>query len=213
MKFFLDLMPVLLFFAAYKLAGAQPEAAHALVSSWIGGSVAIEQAPILVATATTILATFVQIALVWIRHRKIDAMLWVSLGIITVFGGATLFFHDPTFIKWKPTALYWLFAGALLAAGFSGRNLIRQLLQAQLELPDPVWAHLNRAWAVFFLIMGLLNLYVAYSFNEAVWVNFKLFGATGLMFAFVLGQGFYLSRHLEAEPNQDARMTNEQGTD
>lgn len=201
MKFFLDLLPVLLFFAAYKLAGGHPEAAYELATRWIGDGVAPAQAPILIATATAMLATFVQIALVWMRHRKVDSMLWVSLAIITVFGGATLFFHNPTFIKWKPTALYWLFAVALLAAGLFGRNLIRNLLQAQISLPDGVWVRLNRAWAVFFAIMGVLNLYVAYSFSEEFWVNFKLFGATGLMFAFVLAQGFYLSRHMEQEPN------------
>lgn len=201
MKFFLDLLPVLLFFAAYKLAGANAEVAHELATRWIGDGVGMAQAPILIATATAMVATFVQIALVWIRHRKVDSMLWVSLGIITVFGGATLIFHNPTFIKWKPTALYWLFAVALLAAGLFGRNLIRNMLQAQLSLPDGVWVRLNRAWAVFFALMGLLNLYVAYSFSEEFWVNFKLFGATGLMFAFVLAQGFYLSRHMEQEPN------------
>lgn len=202
MKFLFDLLPVILFFAAYKLAGAQPEASHELAVRWLGDGIAVAQAPILIATAVTILATFVQIALVWIKHRKVDTMLWVSLAIIVVFGGATLFFHNPTFIKWKPTALYWLFGAVLLgSATLFRRNLIRTMLEAQIQLPEPVWGRLNLAWAGFFISMGLLNLYVAYSFSEEVWVNFKLFGGMGLMFAFVLAQGFYLSRHLEEENN------------
>lgn len=202
MKFLFDLLPVILFFGAYKLAGANPESSHALATQWLGGSVALSQAPILLATAVTILATFLQIALVWLRHRRVDKMLWVSLAIIVVFGGATLFFHNPTFIKWKPTALYWLFAAVLLgAAVLFRRNLIRAMLEAQIKLPDPVWDRLNLAWAAFFSLMGVLNLYVAYTFSEEAWVNFKLFGGTGLMLAFVLAQGLYLSRHLEEEPH------------
>ncbi len=198
MKFLFDLLPVILFFATYKIAGANPDAAHALATQWFGSGIMATQAPILIATAATIVATFLQIAIVWIKHRKVDAMLWVSLAIIVVFGGATLFFHNPTFIKWKPTALYWLFGAVLLvSASVFRRNLIRKMLEAQIQLPDSVWARLNLAWAGFFLAMGLINLYVAYSFSEETWVNFKLFGATGLMLAFVLGQGVYLSRHIE----------------
>ncbi|MCK2088718.1 septation protein A [Thauera aromatica] len=202
MKFLFDLLPVILFFAAYKLGGAHPEAAHALLSGWLGDGIAVNQAPILIATVVAIAATALQIALVWLRHRKVDTMLWVSLAIITVFGGATLFFHNPTFIKWKPTALYWLFGCVLLgSAALLHRNLIRNMLEAQIRLPDPVWERLNLAWASFFIAMGLLNLYVAYNFSEETWVDFKLFGGIGLMLAFVLGQGFYLSRHLEEESN------------
>lgn len=202
MKFLFDLLPVILFFAAYKLGGAHPEAAHALLSGWLGDGIAVSQAPILIATVVAIAATALQIALVWLRHRKVDTMLWVSLAIITVFGGATLFFHNPTFIKWKPTALYWLFGCVLLgSAALLHRNLIRNMLEAQIRLPDPVWGRLNLAWASFFIAMGLLNLYVAYNFSEETWVDFKLFGGIGLMLAFVLGQGFYLSRHLEEESN------------
>lgn len=130
-------------------------------------------------------------------------MLWVSLGIIVVFGGATLFFHNPTFIKWKPTALYWLFGGVLAGSALLfGRNLIRRMLEAQIQLPDPVWARLNLAWAAFFFVMGGINLYVAYSFSEEAWVNFKLFGGMGLMLAFVLAQGFFLSKYLEEDPQR-----------
>ena len=202
MKFLFDLLPVILFFAAYKIGGANPEGAHALASSWLGDGIAVSQAPILIATFVAILATMLQIALVWAKHRKVDAMLWVSLAIIVVFGGATLFFHNPTFIKWKPTALYWMFGVVLLgSAWLLQRNLIRKMLEAQIKLPEPIWSRLNLAWAGFFIAMGLLNLYVAYNFSEETWVNFKMFGGMGLMLAFVLAQGFYLSRHMEEENN------------
>ena len=200
MKFLFDLLPVILFFAAYKFAGAQPEASHAFATHWLGDNIALTQAPILIATAVTIVATFAQIAIVWVKHRKVDTMLWVSLAIIVVFGGLTLFFHNPTFIKWKPTALYWLFGLVLLGSALLlKRNLIRKALEAQVALPELIWGRLNLAWAGFFVAMGVLNIYVAYNFSEEAWVNFKLFGGMGLMFAFVLAQGFYLSRHLEEE--------------
>lgn len=200
MKLLFDLLPVILFFGAYKFAGANPETAHEFAAAWLGGGISSTQAPILIATAVAIVATFGQIAWVWLRHRKVDTMLWVSLAIITVFGGATLFFHNPTFIKWKPTALYWLFAGVLAVSELAfGRNLIRKMLEAQVRLPDNVWSRLNVAWATFFGLMGVLNLYVAYTFSEEAWVNFKLFGGMGLMLLFVLAQGFYLSRHITEE--------------
>jgi intracellular septation protein len=128
-------------------------------------------------------------------------MLWASLAIIVVFGGATLFLHDETFIKWKPTILYWLFA-AVLAGGelFLRRNLIRSLLGGQLQLPDHAWRTLNRSWAGFFAFMGAANLFVAYSFSTDAWVNFKLFGGIGLMVLFVLAQSMFLAKYVEEKP-------------
>jgi len=198
MKILFDLLPVILFFAAYKVAGSNPSGAFDLASRWLGDGIAATQAPILLATAVAILATIGQIAWVWTRHRKVDTMLWISLAIILVFGGATLLFHNPTFIKWKPTALYWLFGSVLaVSALVFRRNLIRRMLEGQVQLPDRIWSRLNLAWSVFFMLMGFLNIYVAYNFSEEAWVDFKLFGGMGLMLAFVLGQGFYLSRHME----------------
>jgi intracellular septation protein len=198
MKFLFDLLPVLLFFAAYKFANASHEASHALAVQLLGDSIGPSQAPILIATAVAILATIGQVVWLIARGRKVEVMLWISLAIIVVFGGATLLFHDATFIKWKPTVLYWLFAGTLAGAAlFLKRNLMRSLMQAQIELPDQIWTRLNISWICFFAVMGVLNLYVAFSYSEETWVDFKLYGGMGLMFLFVLAQGAMLSRHID----------------
>ena len=184
MKFLFDLFPVILFFAAYKFAD------------------------IYVATGVAIAATFAQIGWVHFRHGKVDKMLWVSLGLIVVFGGATLFLRDPTFIKWKPTVLYWLFATTLLSSAlFFKKNFIRAMLEAQVQLPEPLWMKLNLAWVGFFAIMGILNLYVAYNYTEAEWVNFKLFGGMGLMFAFIIAQGLILAKYIPDEKTEENKET------
>ncbi|HEY8856144.1 MAG TPA: septation protein A [Rugosibacter sp.] len=176
MKFLFDLFPIFLFFIAFKFFD------------------------IYVATTVVILGTFLQVAWVWFRHRKVDAMLWLSLGLVTVFGGLTLMLHDETFIKWKPTLLDWLFAITLLvSAQFFNRNLIQTMLEKQMELPAFLWARLNYAWAAFFTVMGALNLYVAFNFSTSIWVNFKLFGGMGLMFLFIVAQGLLLAKYMPQE--------------
>ena len=196
-KFLFDLFPIILFFAAFKLAGSYPDDANSIALAF-GYHADIKQIPILLATAIAIAATFLQIAWVWMRHGKVDAMLWVSLGLIVVFGGATLWLQDPTFIKWKPTALYWLFAVTLLVSDYLfNKNLISVMMKGQVKLPAPVWRRLNLSWVLFFASMGVLNLYVAYNYSEATWVNFKLFGFMGLMLVFIVLQGVFLSKHIE----------------
>lgn len=203
MKFLFDLFPVILFFGVFKWGENNSDSAQALVEqylSWMvsaGGSGAA-QAPIMLATAVAIVATFAQIGWLLLRGKKVDTMLWVSLAIITVFGGATIYFHNETFIKWKPTVLYWSFGVALLIAqALFRKNLIRLMMEKQVSLPDGIWQRLNVSWAAFFVAMGAVNLYVAYSFSTATWVNFKLFGFTGLMFAFVIGQSLFLSKYIK----------------
>src|SRR5499426_2749115 len=139
MKFLFDLFPVILFFIAFKVAD------------------------IYVATAVAIAATFLQVGLLKLSGKRVDPMLWASLAIIAVFGGATLLLQDETFIKWKPTVLYWLFGAVLAGAALAGRNLIRAMLSEQVQLPAPIWSRLNWAWVGFFVFMGALNLYVAYN--------------------------------------------------
>jgi intracellular septation protein len=179
MKFFFDLFPIILFFVAFKLQG------------------------IFVATGVAIGATFAQIGWVYFRRRKVDAMLWISLVIIVVFGGATLLLHDETFIKWKPTVLYWLFASVLFVSdAIFGKNLIRAMMRQQVALPVPVWRKLNLSWVLFFALMGATNLYVAFHYSTETWVDFKLFGTLGLMVVFVLLQGVALAKYVEDKESE-----------
>ncbi len=174
MKFLFDIFPVILFFAAYKLSG------------------------IYIATAAAIAATALQILWVWLKHRKVENMQWISLALIVVFGGATLLLKDETFIKWKPTVLYWLFAAVLLVSEFAFRkNLIRAMMEKQVTAPDPVWRKLLLGWIGFFAFMGVLNIYVAYGYPTDTWVSFKLFGGIGLMILFVIGQAVVLAPHMK----------------
>jgi intracellular septation protein len=173
MKFLFDLFPVILFFVVFKFLG------------------------IYAATAAAIIATVLQIGWAKYRHGKVDGMLITSGLIIIVFGGATLLLHDETFIKWKPTVLYWLFAISLVVADLVfKKNLIRNLMGKQISMPDAIWFRLNLAWALFFAVLGCINLYVAFHFSTDSWVDFKLFGTTGLMLAFVVGQSLVLNKHM-----------------
>ena len=173
MKFLFDFLPLLLFFVALQV--------------W----------DIFVATAVAIGATVLQVGWQLARGRKVHSMLWASLAIIVVFGGLTLYLRDKTFILWKPTVLYWLFGAVLAGGALAGRNLLRALLAEQMTLPERVWARLNWTWVAFFAFMGVANLYVAFNYSEKVWATFKVFGATGLMFLFVIAQSFVLARYME----------------
>jgi intracellular septation protein len=177
MKFLFDLFPVICFFAVY----------------WVSD--------IYIATAAAIAATIGQVGWLKLRGRRVDAMLWVSLALIVVFGGLTLALQDKRFIMWKPTVLYWLF-GAVLAVSATvfRRNLIQVMMSKEMQLPDTIWARVNWSWVAFFLLMGAANLYVAFTFSEKAWVNFKLFGGMGLMLAFVVAQALVLARYIEQKP-------------
>ena len=174
MKILIDFFPILLFFGAYKMFN------------------------IYTATGVLMAATVLQMGLIYAIDRKLQAMHKITLVLILLFGTLTLVLQDDRFIKWKPTVLYWLMGGALVIGQLLFRkNLIRSLMQAQVELPDAVWRTLNWSWAGFFAAMGLLNLWVAYEFDTDTWVNFKLFGGMGLMVVFVIAQALYLSRHIK----------------
>ncbi len=203
MKILFDFLPIILFFATFKYAEGQKEWAAAFASSQFGfvvsgGVVGPEEAPVLLATVVVILASLVQVAWLKSRGKKVDTMLWVSLVLVVVLGGATIYFHNETFIKWKPSVLYWAMGLAFwLSPLLFGKNILRMLMGEQMELPAKVWHRLNFAWVAFFAVMGLINLWVAYSFSTSAWVNFKLFGALGLMLAFTVAQGLYLSPYLK----------------
>ena len=203
MKFLFDLFPVILFFGVFNWGEGNAEAAQAFGQQYLSGIVSdgvvtASQAPILLATAIAILATFAQIGYLLVRGKKVDKMLWISLVIIAVFGGATIYFHNEAFIKWKPTVLYWCFAAVLLFSQmFFNKNLVRAMLEKQMALPEGIWRRVNLSWVAFFLTMGLLNLYVAYSFSTNIWVNFKMFGGMGLMLLFIVVQSLVLSKHMK----------------
>jgi intracellular septation protein len=203
MKLLFDFLPILLFFIAFKYAEGQKEWAAAFATSQLGflvsgGVVGPEEAPVLLATVVVIIASLAQVTWLKARGRKVDTMLWVSLVLVVLLGGATIYFHSETFIKWKPSVLYWAMGLSLwLSPLLFGKNVLRLLLGEQLQLPAKVWHRLNFAWVAFFGLMGLLNLWVAYTFSTATWVNFKLFGGLGLMLVFTVAQGLYLSQYLK----------------
>jgi intracellular septation protein len=209
MKILFDFLPILLFFGTFKYAESQKEWAARFASEHFGflvsgGVVGTSEAPVLLATLVVMLATMTQILFLLARGKKIDMMLWISLALVVVLGGATVWFHSETFIKWKPSVLYWAMGLSFwISQTFFRKNLLQAMMGAQLELPSGVWLRLNFAWIAFFAFMGLLNLYVAYSFDTATWVNFKLFGGMGLMLVFTLAQGIYLTRHIKQDDADD----------
>jgi intracellular septation protein len=207
LKLLFDLFPVILFFVAYKVGNSNPEASSQLAASLLGGLVADGQvppgqAPILLATAVAIVASLLQVGFRLARRQKVEPMLWLSLAVILVFGGATIWLHDETFIKWKPTILYWLF-GLILLAGrlFWRRNLLQGVLGAQIAVAPQIWEQLLWVWIAFFAAIGVVNLIVAFNFPTDLWVNFKLFGLFGLTLVFMLAMGFWLARHIKETPD------------
>jgi len=175
MKFLFDLFPIALFFIAFKLGD------------------------IYLATATAIAASLVQVLWSRIKHGKFEKMPLITLATLIVLGGATLLFRNELFIKWKPTALYWVLAIAFLLSQFIGKKpIIQRLLEQNIELTLKVWNQLNLSWAIFFSCMGFANLYVVYNFDTNTWVNFKLFGTMGITLVFIIAQGIYMSKQQKA---------------
>ncbi|KQV89306.1 septation protein A [Pelomonas sp. Root1237] len=209
MKLLLDFLPLILFFIVFKGAEGHADAAAAFSTEHFGflvsgGVVGAQEAPVLLATLVVMIATLAQAAILKLRGKKIDLMLWISLVLVVTLGGATIWFHNETFIKWKPTGLYCAMALTLwISQAAFGKNLIQSMLGSELALPDLIWLKLNRAWVLFFAAMGVLNLYVAYHFSTSAWANFKVFGVTGLIVLFTLAQGLYLSKHLP--PEEDSK--------
>ncbi|WP_369602418.1 septation protein A [Hahella sp. SMD15-11] len=179
MKLFFDFFPIVLFFVVFKMTG-----------------------DILAATAVLIPATLLQVGITWWKFRKLEVLHLVTLFFVVVLGGLTLIFHDPTFIKWKPTVVFWLLALAFMISQFlPGKNFYQRMMESSIQLPERAWTHLNTSWVLFNTAMGGANLYVAYTYPMDTWVNFKLFGILGCTVAFVLLQTLYIARHL---PDQDA---------
>jgi len=180
MQLFYDFIPIIIFFAVYKFFG------------------------IYAATASAIIVSFLQVFLYRLKHHKFEKMQLITLFLILLLGGATLILHNPIFIKWKPSAIYWAFAIAFLGSHFIGHKpLIRYIMESKITLPDKIWNRLNIGWMVFFTFIGFLNIYVVYHYSTNTWVDFKLFGILGLMILFVIIQAIYLSRHMEIVKKED----------
>jgi intracellular septation protein len=176
MKLLFDFFPIVLFFIVYKTCD------------------------IYTATAVAMVASVSQVLLYRLKFQRYDKMHLISLAIIVILGGATLFFHNPWFIKWKPTGIYWLSALVFLGSSFIGsKPLIQKMMEANVQLSTQIWHRLNGAWSLFFIVMGALNLYVAYYYDTDAWVNFKLFGGVGFTLIFVLIQAFYLTKHMDGK--------------
>lgn len=186
MKQLLEFIPILLFFIAFKLYD------------------------IYVATAVVMIATIIQTAFLWFRHRHVETMQWVTLGLVVVMGGATLYFQAEQFIKWKFSIIEWLFGSVFLISQFMKKPFIERMMSQNMTLPDNVWRVLNLAWAIFFISVGCLNVFVMYNFNTEDWVTFKTFVAPGLMLAFIVIQMFYLYEYIpDPRDKQENNETNE----
>lgn len=180
MKPLLEFFPIVLFFISYKLYD------------------------IYVATGVVIGATLLQVAIYWLLYRKVETMQWITLGLILVMGGATLYLQNEQFIKWKLTIVEWLFGGAFLLSQFIGdKTFIERMMGANLELPARIWKRLNLSWALFFIGVGFLNLYVMSHYNTDDWVSFKTFGVPGLMVVFVAVQIVFLYRFVPSPEAKD----------
>lgn len=207
MKIFFDLLPIFMFFASFKWAEGHKD----LVAHWMtqhlgfavsGGAVGVTEAPVLLATVVVIVATLLQVVVLKVMRKPVDKMLWAGLVIVVVLGGLTLWFHDETFIKWKPTVIYWLMAmGFLITEVVLGRKMLAQMMGGQIEATDDIWRKLGWAWVLFFAGMGVLNLWVAFNYPLDTWVSFKMWGSLGFTLVFTLAQGLYLSRHMLPEEN------------
>ncbi len=179
MKFLFDFFPVVAFFIAFYIPENREQGIY-------------------LATAVAIAASFIQVTIYWLIHRRFVRMHLITLALLVILGGATLILHDERFIKWKPTAVNWVFALAFLGSQFVGKkNLVQRMMEQAVSVPKSVWTTLNLSWVMFFIVMGTANLYVAFNYSSEVWVNFKLFGILGLTLVFVFGQAIYMSRYME----------------
>jgi intracellular septation protein len=212
MKQLFDFFPILLFFILYKFYLDLPDELILGVNAWVP---LMELTPgeagdaIYLATLAAIVVTLLQVAGAAIAVRKVEKMPLITLGLLIVFGGATLALKDPVFIQWKPTAINWLFALVFLGSHLIGdRPLIQRMMGHAIEIEEKrVWLQLNLAWVGFFVVAGIANLIVApeidplgLQFSEDTWVDFKLFGLMGMTIVFVVAQALFLAKYL---PNTD----------
>ena len=173
MKQLLEFFPILLFFIAYKAYD------------------------IYIATAVVIGATIIQVVIAWFKYRKVETMQWITLGLVIVFGGATIILHDEQYLKWKFSIIEWLFGVAFLSSHFIGeKTFIERMMASNLSLPATIWTRLNFSWATFFISVGFINVYVMYNYNTDDWVTFKTFIAPALMVVFMVVQMSFIYKYI-----------------
>lgn len=216
MKLFYDLLPVILFFVGYHNAARIAD--NTPVGQWIDPAQPEVIIATIIATGIAIVASFLQVAGFWLKNRRFERMHIFSLVLISGLGGVTIIFGNPAFIQWKPTVLNWIFAGAFLVSQYIGKsNLVERMMGAQIKLPDKIWSRLNLSWVMFFIFSGFANLYVAFYYATELdektrmdfWVDFKLFGLMGMTLIFVIAQAFYLTRHIQEEPDKNDQTSAE----
>jgi intracellular septation protein len=206
MKLLFDFLPIVVFFAAFSIAEGDAARTVDLANAAFGGlaqggSFDAREASVLLASLVVMLATAAQLSWLKRRRRQVETTLWVSLVLVLLLVGLTIWLRNDTFVRWKPSVLYWALGVAFwLSPMLFGRNLPKALLGEHFDAPAWVWLRLNLLWIGFFSAMGLLNLWVAYTFDTETWVNYKLFGGIGLLFAFTLAQALYLARHARSSP-------------
>ena len=193
MKQLLELLPLVLFFGAYQMDGDT-----LTVGGWSHTFDGIFSA-----TAVLMIST----ALIWLissllEKRNDKRLMWMTLAVL-LFGAATLILRDQRFIQWKPTAVNWLLAAVFLGSQFIGkRTVIERVLGNQLSLPRPIWTRLNVLWIGNFALVGALNLFVAYRFEEAVWVSYKLYSSIGFTLAAVVLTVAIVAPHVKDDGEQ-----------
>lgn len=174
MKLLADFLPIIIFFVVFKIAGIY----------W--------------ATGAAMVISLIQVIFYRLKTKKYDKMQVITLVLILVLGGATIALHDPLFIKWKPTLLYWVFALVFIGGHlFGDKPILQRMMGDKVELPAIVWKKMSYSWIGFFIIVGFINIYVAYHYDTDIWVNFKLFGILGLTVVFVIAQALFLTKHIE----------------
>lgn len=188
MKFLFDLFPLILFFGAFKLYG------------------------IYAATLAAIIGSLLQVGIYWIQTRTFEKMHIITLVIMLVMGGLTLLLRDDRFIKWKPTILYWIFSAIILGSHLIGKsNIMEKLMGKQISMPKAIWSKVNLSWGLFFLVVGFLNVYVAFYYGGSditeqartdFWVNFKVFGLMALTLGFAIVQALFIAKHIIPEQEE-----------
>ncbi|MAS23894.1 MAG: septation protein A [Oceanospirillaceae bacterium] len=199
MKLLIDFLPIVIFFLVYKWAPELISAVSPLLSPEMVATLEATK-PIVIATGVLIPATIIQVIYLRVTTGKVEKMHLVTLALVVILGGATLISQNAEFLMWKPTIVNWLFAAAFLGTQwFTEKSLIQRMMEQAMTLPDHVWTRLSYAWVAFFVVSGLANLYVAYTFSEELWVDFKLFGLLGLTILFIIGQSLFLYRYMNHE--------------